>query len=131
MYVTKIEPRVSETDGAGHINNTTIPIWFEAGRNEIFRLFTPDLSFKNWKLVLANMNVDFVRELYYGKEVKIHTWIGRIGNSSFVVKEEIYQEDMLCARGTATYVNYDLKRKQSQPIPDEIRDILQTHMMEN
>ena len=60
MFITKIQPRVSETDGAGHINNTTIPIWFEAGRDEIFKLFTPDFSFKNWKLVLANMNIDFI-----------------------------------------------------------------------
>ncbi|MGM0876104.1 MAG: hypothetical protein ACQEWV_15325 [Bacillota bacterium] len=36
MYKTIIEPHVSETDGVGHINNTTIPIWFEAGRNDLF-----------------------------------------------------------------------------------------------
>lgn len=45
MFTTTITPRVSETDGVGHINNTTVPVWFEAGRHEIFKLFTPDLSF--------------------------------------------------------------------------------------
>jgi acyl-CoA thioester hydrolase len=127
MFITKIQPRVSETDGAGHINNTTIPIWFEAGRDEIFKLFTPDFSFKNWKLVLANMNIDFVHELFYGKEVIIQTWIDRIGNSSFIVKEEIYQEGRLSAKGTAAYVNYDFLQKKSEPIPEHIREILKEH----
>ena len=44
MFTTPITPRASETDGAGHINNTVVPVWFEAGRREIFRIFTPDLT---------------------------------------------------------------------------------------
>lgn len=55
MFTTVIVPRVSETDGVGHINNTTIPVWFEAGREEIFKMFTPDLSFKNWRMVIIRM----------------------------------------------------------------------------
>ena len=27
MFTTPIVPRVSETDGAGHINNTVTPVW--------------------------------------------------------------------------------------------------------
>ena len=52
MIVTTITPRVSETDGAGHINNTAIPVWLEAGRREIFALFTPDLGFEHWGVAL-------------------------------------------------------------------------------
>ena len=37
MFTTVITPRVSETDGMGHINNTVIPIWFEAGRKGILK----------------------------------------------------------------------------------------------
>ena len=64
MFETIIEPRVSETDGAGHINNTTIPIWLEAGRNKIFKLFTPDLSFDNWRCIILHASVDYVRQIY-------------------------------------------------------------------
>jgi len=32
MFETPITPRVSETDGVGHVNNVFVPIWFEAGR---------------------------------------------------------------------------------------------------
>ena len=73
MIETPIIPRVSETDGAGHINNTVIPIWFEGGRTEIFRLLTPDLQFRNWRVALVNMNVDTWRKPTFRKG----RWCGR------------------------------------------------------
>lgn len=129
MFQTIIEPRVSETDGAGHINNTTIPIWFEAGRNRIFKMFTPDSSFDNWKCVIVHASVDFVNQIYYGKEVIVKTWVQRIGNTSFSLYEEIHQEGKLCAKGNAVYVNYDLKKQSKEEIPDEIRKQLEEHMI--
>jgi acyl-CoA thioester hydrolase len=130
MFTTIIRPRVSETDGMGHINNTTIPVWFEAGREGIFRIFTPDLSFKNWKAVLVNMNIDFVREIHYGMDVEVLTWINKVGNSSFVVEEELYQDGHLCARGTAVYVNFNQTTRKAEPIPQSIRDQLESHKRE-
>lgn len=128
MFRTIIHPRVSETDGVGHINNTTIPVWFEAGRGEIFKMFMPDLSFDNWKLVIVNMNIDYVRQLFYGKEVEVLTWVKKIGNTSFVLYEEMYQDDQLCAKGTATYVNFNKKIQKPEPIPEHIRKQLEGHL---
>lgn len=75
MYKMIIEPRVSETDGVGHINNTTIPIWFEAARNPIFKLFTPDNLFENWKMIIINMNVEYLQQIYFGRNAEVFTWV--------------------------------------------------------
>ncbi|MCM3764682.1 MULTISPECIES: thioesterase family protein [Bacillaceae] len=131
MYSTIIEPRVSETDGVGHINNTTIPIWFEAGRNPLFKLFTPDDSFQNWKMIILKMNVEYVAQIYFGKNVEIRTWVNKIGNSSLELYEEIHQEGRLCAKGTALYVNFNLQTQKSERIPDHIRQELQQHDYRN
>jgi acyl-CoA thioester hydrolase len=128
MYRTILEPRVSETDGVGHINNTTVPIWFEAGRNQLFKLFTPDSSFENWKMIILNMNVDYVDQIYFGKHVEIKTWVKRIGNSSLELYEEIHQENRLCAKGIAVYVNFNLQTQKSEPIPAHIRQELEKHL---
>ncbi|NRD79625.1 acyl-CoA thioesterase [Bacillus sp. BRMEA1] len=128
MYRTHIEPRVSETDGVGHINNTTIPIWLEAGRNPIFQLFTPDHSFQNWKMIIIKMNVDYLSQIYYGSGVEIRTWVKRIGNSSLELYEEIYQNERLCAKGHALYVHFNLQKQKSEPIPDPIRKELENHL---
>lgn len=129
MYRTQIEPRVSETDGVGHINNTTVPIWFEAGRNQIFKLFTPDDSFQNWKMIIINMNVDYMDQIYFGRDVEVRTWVKRIGNSSLELYEEIHQDDRLCAKGIAIYVNFNLRSQKSEPIPERIRVELGKHMI--
>ncbi|PTX60781.1 acyl-CoA thioester hydrolase [Melghirimyces profundicolus] len=128
MFRTVIQPRVSETDGVGHINNTTVPVWFEAGREPIFKMFTPDLSFDRWKMVIVNMNVDYLDQLYYGKEVEVLTWVQKIGNTSLVLEEELHQEGRLCAKGTATYINFHLSTQKPEPIPPEIREQLEAHM---
>lgn len=127
MYQTTIEPRVSETDGIGHINNTTIPIWFEAARNDIFKLFTPDDDFSNWKMIMLNMNVDYVSQIYFGTPVYVYIWVDKIGNSSLKLYEEIWQNGNLCAKDTVTYVNFNATKQTTEPITDNIKQELEKH----
>lgn len=130
MYTTTIEPRVSETDALGHINNTVIPVWLEASRHPIFKLFMPDLSFQNWKLIVVNTNTNYTNEIFFGKEVEIKTQIKKIGNTSFQLYEEIWQYDKRCVDSIVTYVNYDLNNKEKEPIPLSIRTKLEEHLLE-
>ncbi|MFF2853542.1 acyl-CoA thioesterase [Peribacillus sp. NPDC058002] len=127
MLKTKIRPRVSETDGVGHINNVFIPVWFEAGREEIFKILTPDLSFNKWKVALVNMNVDYLNQTHYGEEVEIRTWVKKIGNKSLTVYEEMHQGGKLCAKGTATYVYMNYTTQKSESIPGHLREKLQSY----
>ena len=124
MIFTKIVPRVSETDGVGHINNVFVPIWFEAGRREIFRIFSPKLDFTNWSLALVKVTVEYVDQLYLAEDVDVRTGIEKIGTSSFTIKEEIHQTSRVCAKGQAIYVNYNFRKKKSEPISNEIRNRL-------
>jgi acyl-CoA thioester hydrolase len=127
MYQTTIVPRVSETDGAGHINNTTVPVWLEAGRHELFKLFTPDLSFENWKMIIVKTTLEYVSQIYYGRDVEVKTWVKRIGNKSLELYEEIHQDGKVCAKNEAVYVNFNLESQQSEEIPDEIKEELRQH----
>lgn len=115
-----IRPRFCETDGLGHINNTVVAKWFEGARDPIFKWFTPDLDLTNWKLILAKITVDFHAELQYGAKVELRTYISRIGNSSFDVYQEAWQDDNKCASGTAVMVHFDYDAKKSQPISNAI-----------
>ena len=128
MLRTVITPRVSETDGAGHINNTSVPVWFEAGRLEIFRALTPDLSFEGWRVALVNMNVDYREQIYFGEDCEIETWIERVGTKSFTVGERILQKGTVCAEGTCVYVYFDIGAQRSRTIPDKERAWLESHM---
>jgi acyl-CoA thioester hydrolase len=125
---TVIVPRVSETDGCGHINNTTMPVWFEAGRRELFRAVTPTLEFNDWRLALVSMKVEFLTQTYFAFEVNIETWIAKIGNKSFSVRETLCQNGRITAVGECTYVHFDYTANAAQPIPAAVRERLSAYV---
>ena len=127
MFETPITPRVSETDGAGHVKNVFVPVWFEAGRREIFRILTPDLSFRRWRVALVNMNVDYLDQIYFHEEVLVRTWVDRIGNKSFTLYEEIWQGERHCAKGLATYVYFSYEEGRAEPVPPNCLRALEAH----
>ncbi len=116
MYSQQLQPRFNDTDALGHINNTVIAVWFEGARDPLFRLFTPDLNPTDWRLILAKFSVEFHAELFYGQPVEIRTWVSRVGNSSFDVSQQAWQQDKLCASGVAVLVHYDFVGKSSVPL---------------
>ncbi len=128
MFSMKITPRFGEIDGLGHVNNTVMPTWFELARNPLFSIFNPEQTVKNWNLILARFEVDFVSQMYYNGDVEIRTWIERIGNSSFEVVQEAYQKGRVGARGKTVLVHYDFKEQKSTRIPDVIRKQLYEHL---
>ena len=130
MITTPITPRVSETDAAGHINNAFVPVWFEAGRREVFRILTPDLAFSGWRAALVSMHVDYLDQLFFDAEVEIRTWVERIGTKSFTLYEEAWQQDRLCARSTVVYVYFNYREQRSEPVPDAVREALSAHLRE-
>ena len=130
MFTTRILPRVSETDAAGHINNVFVSVWFEAGRREIFRILNPDLDFLAWRAVIVNINVDYENQLFFAHEVEIRTWVKEIGNRSFKVGEEIWQQNQRCASGTAVYVYFNPSTQSAESIPVNVADKLRKQLID-
>ncbi|CAN7621522.1 acyl-CoA thioesterase [Aminobacter sp. LjRoot7] len=118
---TAIMPRVSETDGAGHINNVTSAIWFEAGRRDIFQAFTPDLSFDRWAVAVISMEIRYKRQIYLASEVSVLTWLRAIGRTSFHVNEVIMQDGSVCSAGRCSYVHMDYAINRPAAIPEDVR----------
>lgn len=123
MLSETFKVRFSETDGLGHVGNTVHVVWFEAAREPIFKLFTPDMDVKNWPLILASYKVDFLRQVYLG-EVEIRSGISRLGGSSFDIYQEVWQKGECCAKGVTTLVNFDYAQSKARPIPDSVREKL-------
>lgn len=128
MFVRTIEPAFYDTDALGHVNNTRLPAWFELARNDLFRLFTPDLDPHKWRLIMARMEVDYRAELQYGQEIEIRTYLSRLGNSSFTVTQEARQSGQLTNLGHTVLVHFDHEAKRAVPIVGALRDALTTHL---
>ena len=129
MFKEIIQPRFNETDALGHINNTVLTQWFEGARDPIFKIFTPDLDTRQWRLILASISVQFKAELFYGLPVELRTAISRVGNSSFEVQQEAWQQGQCCAVGKAVLVQYDFAAKQKIPLSAEQKVSLSAHLV--
>ena len=127
MFTEIITPRFLETDALGHINNTTYAIWFEAARDEFFKIFNPTSDINKWNLVMASSNINFLKEVFWGKDVVIKTAISKLGNSSIELSHGLYQDDILCTTCKCVMIHYDFKNKKAILIPTLIRDILKEH----
>ncbi len=130
MFTRTVEPAFYDTDALGHINNTRLPAWFELARNDLFRLFTPDLDPRQWRLIMARMEVEYLAELQYGSEIEIRTYVSRLGNSSFTVTQEAHQEGRMTNIGRTVMVHFDHQSKKAVPIEGTLREALEAHVRE-
>ncbi len=129
MFVTTIQPRFSETDAVGHINNTVPPSWLEFGRTELFNLFFTGRNYTEWPLIVKTYTLTFEREMHYGEDVRIECSVSKIGRTSLVLKEQIFQGGELCLDGSVVYVHVGGDRRPA-PIPADVIEKLKKHVGE-
>ncbi len=124
MKTISLRPRFSETDALGHINNTAIAVWFEAGRVEyVDEMLRQSLgSAPSW--VMATQTLDYLNESFFGSDVSMDLAVTRIGNSSFTVACRMYQNEKHTVKATAVLVFVDDATRRPSPIPEAIRSVL-------
>ena len=133
MFKSIIDVSSRDTDSLGHVNNTSLPLWFETSRNSFYKIFNPemDLNPKTWNLIMVHTEVDYLDQIFYGDDVEVRTFIKNIGNSSVKVYQEAWQNDDLKATGIAILVHFDFNTQQKVPIPENIKEELEKHLYES
>lgn len=128
MWQDIISPRFSDTDALGHINNTVFAVWFEGARQDVFKIFTPELNVRQWPLIIASVKLDYHAQTHYGAEVEIRTYISRIGGSSFDVYQEAWQHGVKTVSGTAVLVQFDYAANKAVLISAVQKQQLNQHL---
>jgi acyl-CoA thioester hydrolase len=113
---SKVQVRYSDTDAMGHISNESYITYMQVGRldfyNEITRLTGYDDA-----SVVANINIDFLNECFYGDDIQVVTWCSRVGAKSLTICSEILANGKLVAKGCAVNVGFDKVTRKSAPLP--------------
>ena len=125
MITCNIEPHISETNATGHIDNAAIPVWLERARSPIYRIFNPDLSPADWNMIIRRIEIDFIHEIQFQDIVTIHSYVQEIRNTSFSVVQELFQDQILTAKGIVVLVYYNYSRHQKMEITGVARERLQ------
>ncbi|MCL2805666.1 MAG: acyl-CoA thioesterase [Treponema sp.] len=131
MISIKVQPRFGDIDGLGHVNNIVPAVWFEMGRTPFLKIFDPELSLdkKNFPLIIAHTEYDYMGQMFFKDEVEIKTWVSRIGNKSFTIQHEAWQQGRLCVKGNVVIVHFDFNTEQTTPIPDQMRKQLEEYLI--
>jgi acyl-CoA thioester hydrolase len=124
QFSMTLKPRFCETDALGHINNTVIPVWFEAAREPIYEIVNPGQDLTKWNMIIAGFTVAFTAPTYYGAEVVVKTHISRLGNSSFDILQSCWQQGKKTAEATTTMVHYNYQTEKSEPLAECVRQQL-------
>lgn len=123
-----VNPRFAETDAMGHIGNSILPVWLEDARTSIFEELQPCVDVKEWKFIVAHIDVDYLLQIHYGADVTIKVFVSKIGSKSFTVFHEVRQNGRLCATGAAVIVHFDYETGTTTDLTDDHKDALQNFL---
>lgn len=117
--------RSTEIDVNKHVNNAKYLEYLEWGREEWYEqanLPYDTFSEMGIQTVTVNINISYKHECRQGDKLRVVCRPERIGRSSYVFKQEIYnQEDILCADALVTSVTMDMETRKSREVPKELR----------
>ena len=90
--------RFGDTDRQGHVNNAAFATFFETGRVELLDQLgilagRPGLGF-----VIANIGIDYRREVFWPGTVECGTAVAKIGVSSISLRQSLFPEQRLPRR---------------------------------
>ena len=121
-----IDTQFSDMDVVAHLNNIAIARYYESARvRGNFAVFGGDFFRRSapFQMVLAQANISYLAEGNFPEPVQVGYGISRIGNSSFVTHQGLFQNGVcigLCESVMVVTVN-----GKPSPIPPEARAAMQ------
>jgi acyl-CoA thioester hydrolase len=122
-YRTDIQVRFNDTDMLRHLNNTAYALYAEQARVEFFR----SLGMGRITLILAHISLDFRKQVTFGDKVHVETKVGKVGNSSVTLLQNVFANGELSAEVKSVVVLFDYEAQKSRSIPAELRQKLEDY----
>ena len=113
-----VQLRWSDPDSLGHVNHARALSLLEDAR-----LAMGDEAPGDVGLILARLEVDYLRQLYYrtGERLCVRSVVARLGAKSFTVRQELIQDDEVAIRADVVMVLFDFATDTSRPMTDQER----------
>lgn len=129
-YYREIQVRFGETDLFGHMNNAVAFVYFEEARTNFFEKvgFMDTFMSKEYEgmVVTADLQCDFIQQVYYGDVLKIFVKVAHIGNASMDIHYKVMnQKEELCFIGRGTMVQVSKRTGKAFSWSDDWKKRLQ------
>jgi acyl-CoA thioester hydrolase len=127
-HFTPSPTRWGDCDMFGHINNVQFVRYYESGRLDYFRqvLDMETGSGPQQTLIIADIHVNFLKQINHPCALEVGSRISRLGNSSFDFEAAIFApgENEPYSTARAACVWFDYQANRSMPIPDAARQTI-------
>lgn len=129
-FEMRIQPRWSDQDLMGHVNNAKLVTYVEEVRINALNAWVRGASSQRPGVVLRVLNVDFLAPVAYSEEIIGTAWLTKVGNSSYVMQHALEQGGTTCVTAEGVLVSFDTKTQKKAELPTEIREMLEAHLVE-
>jgi len=116
--------RFNDTDRLGHVNNAVFAVMLEQGRSELAVAAGLPIEGESQALVIVRLELDFVREMGWPGEVLIETWVARLGDRSFRLRQHLVHGGEECGRALTVLVVLDRATGRAAPLTPAWREAL-------
>lgn len=119
-FVHRETVRFRDLDALGHVNNAVYLTYLEQAR---VAFLTP-AGYEPGLMILARAEIDFRSPLELGEMVEVLLTPTRIGEKSFELSYELRADERVVAEARTVIVAYDYERRESRPLPEAWRKLL-------
>ncbi|MBT3917595.1 MAG: acyl-CoA thioesterase [Rhodospirillaceae bacterium] len=114
-------------DHFGHLNVRYYAHFFDDGGFQMWHhagIKQSDLAKNGMGAVVANISIDFIHEITAGLPVVVKGAWTKVGSKSASHEQRMYNADTgdHCASQTTVEVFFDMQKRQSAPMPKNIRE---------
>lgn len=123
-HAVPIEVRFKDLDVFGHVNNAVIFTYVETARVRYLvdlGIRSPQAGWNDLAFILAHINCDFRRPIFYGQQVEVGSRVVEMGRSRVKLEHRVEANGELAAEGYAILVHYDYGANRSLPLSPEMR----------
>jgi len=121
---TDIQVRFADTDALGHINNASFATYAEMARLD----FLSTLGESVQRMILANLVIDFRRQVLVTDPVHIDSWVEKLGTTSMSIAHTIFANGERAADITSVVVYFDYDTSKAMPLTDAMREGLRPYL---
>jgi acyl-CoA thioester hydrolase len=108
--------RYRDTDRQGHVNNAVFATMLETGRVEVLYSPAQPLWSEGCSFVIVSLNVNFLAEITWPGWVEVGSRVARIGRSSVIIEQALFQEGRCVATAETVVVHMNDAEKRSHPL---------------
>lgn len=124
-----IQIRFNDVDRYGHVNNNAYFAYYDLGKEDYLnRVLQVDYRQHDVVPVIANINADFVRPIFYGDDIVVETRIAHVGQKSFTLEQQAVNTangEVVC-RCFTVMVCFSLSAQASADLPEHYRRAIDT-----